>query len=116
MTSTSKGRGSDPRAALAEVKAHMFPDGSYYDRPDEFIGEADAEIAALAERGVLLVTALSDADKERIQKVKDAVASRTTIKINGQHYPDKEPTMLIRLSTVNFLLDRLAALSAEVDE
>jgi hypothetical protein len=55
MTSTSKGRGSDPRAALAEVKAHMFPDGSYYDRPDEFIGEADAEIAALAERGVLLV-------------------------------------------------------------
>jgi hypothetical protein len=91
---------TDPRAALAAEFGYTL---------EEFSRLA-------AERGVLLVTALSDADKERIQKVKDAVASRTTIKINGQHYPDKEPTMLIRLSTVNFLLDRLAALSAEVDE
>jgi hypothetical protein len=95
---------TDPRAALADVL-------------DTYGGRGvDKAIHDLAERGVLLVTALSDADKERIQKVKDAVASRTTIKINGQPYPDKEPTMLIRLSTVNFLLDRLAALSAEVDE
>jgi hypothetical protein len=97
---------TDPRAALADVL-------DLFQSADD---DAATVAAALAERGVLLVTALSDADKERIQKVKDAVASRTTIKINGQHYPDKEPTMLIRLSTVNFLLDRLAALSAEVDE